>query len=213
MYYKIKSVDELERKYRENLQIKGLQGVNFSCNVVVGGEEKASRVYWVDKWSTDNCFLNCCIVPVEIRRGFNVVVPSEWSERYLEKELCVDGEMQVFKLDRGYKELIERVGWKKTNYMKYLPYNEADIAVGEEDNGNNDFITYLVVTNYTGGDRTITNRDRLYDELIGNNPINDDGFVKYKNLNKCYINDVNIMYLIKNKLYRPKIRLLFDDGG
>ena len=49
--------------------------------------------------------------------------------------------------------------------------------------------------------------------MIGNNPINDNGFVKYKNLNKCYINDVNIMYLIKNKLYRPKVRLLFDDGG
>ena len=54
-----------------------------------------------------------------------------------------------------------------------------------------------MVTNYTGGDRTITNRDKLYDELIGNNPIN----------------DVNIMYLIKNRLYRHKIRLLLDDGG
>ena len=31
--------------------------------------------------------------------------------------------------DRGYKELIERLGWKKTNYMKFLPCNEADIAV------------------------------------------------------------------------------------
>ena len=48
-----------------------------------------------------------------------------------------------------------------------------------------------MVTNYTGGDRTITNRDRLYDELIGNNPINYDGFIKYKNLNVYYINDVN----------------------
>ena len=86
------------------------------------------------------------------------------------------------------------------NKSKYLPCKEADIAVGEDDNENNDFITYLVVTNYTGGDSTITNRDRLYDELIGNNPINYDGFIKYKNLNVYYINDVNIMYLIKNKL-------------
>ena len=63
-------------------------------------------------------------------------------------------------------------------------------------------------------DRTITDRDKLYDKLIGNNPINYDGFVKeYKNVNKYYINDGNIMFSRKNKLYRPKIRLLFDDGG
>ena len=63
------------------------------------------------------------------------------------------------------------------NYSKYLPWVEADIAV-VGDNGNNDFITYLVVTNNTKGDRTITNRDKLYDKLIRNNPINYDGFVK-----------------------------------
>ena len=84
--------------------------------------------------------------------------------------MCVDGEMQVFKLDRGYKELIERLGWKKTNYMKYLPYNEADIAVVGDDNENNDLVTYLIVTNYTEGDRTITDRDKLYDKVIWNNP-------------------------------------------
>ena len=56
----IKSVDELERKYRENLQIKGLQGVNFSCNVVVGGEELASREYVKDDRSTDKFPLVFC---------------------------------------------------------------------------------------------------------------------------------------------------------
>ena len=69
------------------------------------------------------------------------------------------------------------------------------------------------MTNYTEGDRTIPYDDKLYDKLIRNNPINYDGFVEYKNVNKYYINDDNIMFSRKNKLYRPKIRLLFDDGG
>ena len=56
----IKSVDELERKCRENLQIKGLQGVNFSRNVVVGGEEMASREYVKDDRSTDKFPLGFC---------------------------------------------------------------------------------------------------------------------------------------------------------
>ena len=54
---------------------------------------------------------------------------------------------------------------------------------------------------------------KLYDKLIWNNPINYDSFAEYKNLNKYYIHDGNIMFSRKNKLYRPKIRLLFDDGG
>ena len=48
----------------------------------MGGEERSSRMYWVDKWPTNNCFLNFCIVPVEIRRGFNVAVPSVWAVSY-----------------------------------------------------------------------------------------------------------------------------------
>ena len=66
-------------------------------------------------------------------------------------------EIEIFKMSRSYEEFMERLGVEMIdNKSKYLPGNEADIAVGEDDNGNNDFITYLVVTNYTGGDRTIT---------------------------------------------------------
>ena len=32
-------VDESERKWRKSIQVEGLQGVNFSRDVVVGGEE------------------------------------------------------------------------------------------------------------------------------------------------------------------------------
>ena len=35
--------------------------------------------------------------------------------------MCVDGEIKVFKSGRSYKELIERLGLEKINYMKYLP--------------------------------------------------------------------------------------------
>ena len=117
-------------------------------------------------------------------------------------------------MSRTYKEFVKRLGVEMIDKKnKYLPYNDIEIAVVGDDNENNDLVTYLIVTNYTEGDRTITDRDKLYEKLIGNNPINYDGFMKYKNLNVCYINDVNIMCLIKNKLYRPKIRLLFDDMG
>ena len=58
----VESVDELEREWKESLQVGGLQGVKFSCGVV-GGEEKSSRVYLVDKKSTNNCPLSFSVVP------------------------------------------------------------------------------------------------------------------------------------------------------
>ena len=61
----------------------------------------------------------------------------------------------------------------------------------------------------------IRDSDMVYAKLIWNTPININEIVeKYKNVNKYYIdNKNNIIYLLKNKLYRPKIRLLFNDGG
>ena len=57
-------------------------------------------------------------------------------------------------------------------------------------------------------------RDRLYDVIIWNNPVDYYGIVeKYENLNSRYIGRNNIMYLIKNELCRRKTRLLSDDGG
>ena len=42
---------ERERKWRKNLEVKGLQGVNFSRDIVVGGEVKASHVFRKDESS------------------------------------------------------------------------------------------------------------------------------------------------------------------
>ena len=101
---------------------------------------------------------------------------------------------------------IERVN----NYIEILPCVEADTAA-VDDVVNDEFITYLVVTDYTKGDMTILYGGKLYDIIIWNNPV---GIVeKYEKLNNHYIDSNNIMYSIKNDLCSRKIRLLFDDGG
>ena len=45
-----------------------------------------------------------------------------YDERYLERELCVDREIELYQLKRNYKELIERLEVEKINNMKCLPY-------------------------------------------------------------------------------------------
>ena len=104
------------------------QRVNFFRGVK-GGEERSSRRYWVEKCSTDNCFLKFFIVPGEIRKGLNELVPSAWSEREsevwcygegdLDRELCIEREIELYKLKRNYNELRERL--EGVNIIKYLP--------------------------------------------------------------------------------------------
>ena len=66
----------------------------------------------------------------------------------------------------------------------------------------------------TKGDITILYDDTVYDIMIWSNPIDYNSIVEnYKKLNNLYIYNNKIMHLIKNDLYRTKIRLLFDDGG
>ena len=61
---------------------------------------------------------------------------------------------------------------------------------------------------------TILDRDQLYDIMIWNNPVNYNDIVeKYEHLNNHYIDNDNIMYLIKIYLCSHKIRLLFNGGG
>ena len=122
---------EREREHEESVQVEGWQRVKFSLGVV-GGEERSSRMYWVDKCATNKCLLNFCVVPGGIRRCFNIAVPSAWSERdkviwrygerYLERELFIDEEIELFVLSRNYEELIERLEVEKIYNMKCLPY-------------------------------------------------------------------------------------------
>ena len=67
--------------------------------------------------------MNFCVVPGRTRRCFNIVVPSVWDgrenvirrycERYLERELFVDREIEIFTLSRSYKELKEKLKFEK----------------------------------------------------------------------------------------------------
>ena len=95
-YTHLNSDDELEKEWKESLQVEGLERVNFSRGVV-GGEEKSSRVYLVDESSTNNCPWSFDGVPGRARRCFyDVVVPSAWNdiekvkwcydERYFERD-------------------------------------------------------------------------------------------------------------------------------
>ena len=119
--------------------------------------------------------------------------------------------MEIFKVKRNYEEFVERLGRERSNNNEYLPYSEIEIAV---DDVKDDNITYLILTEYTKGDRTILERDQVHERIIWNKPINSKDIVeRCKKLNKYYIDSTNVMYSIINDLYRPKIRLLFDDGG
>ena len=85
------------------------------------------------------------------------------------------------------------------NYIEILPC----IDIGAVDDViKDDNMTYRSATDNTKGDRTIRNHDKLY-EIVEN----------YKKLNCLYIYDTNIRDSIINNVCRPKIRLLFDDGG
>ena len=142
------------------------------------------------------------------------------SDRYIERErYCKERErerkreIEIFKVSRNYEEFVERLGGERSNNNnKYLPYSETEV-VGDDDE-NNDFVTYLIVTNHTEGDRTIPNVDKFYDIVMWSNPAEYYyGIMDKTDLNSYYITKDDIMYLIKNELCIRKIRLLFDDGG
>ena len=227
------SVCKLEREYEESLQVQGWQRVNFSRGVV-GDEEKSSRVYLVDESSTNNCPWSFGGVPGRARRCFYVAVPSAWIERESVKWGSeIDFErvrvIELFKLKRGYRELVGMVDIERVDNIEFLPCDMVSAARGDtnvddlpvykvgllvvDDYYNEEMINDLIVTANTKGELTIPNVDRFYELLVCNNvgkyyldtmdKIDDDG----------YYNNNNKMYLIKNELCIRKTRLLFDDGG
>ena len=80
---------------------------------------------------SQNSPLICCNILGRAKKYNKFVVPFAWyeigqwgcdrcydDERYFERELCVDGEVELFTLSRSYKELKERLELEKINYMK-----------------------------------------------------------------------------------------------
>ena len=78
-------------------------------------------------------------------------------------------------MSRNYEELREKLGGEMMyNKNKNLPCNEADIAEGEDDSENYDFITYLVVTNNTAV--SYTHLD-VYKRQLLRSPVMSDGTI------------------------------------
>ena len=112
------------------------------------------------------------------------------------------------------------------NYNEYLPCSKIEIVitVDDENNDNNYLpweVTGVVVENYddnyymtnkiitydlTDVDGTILDRDLIYDIEIVNEYEMFDNYYDYNVSN-------NKIYSLKNKINRPKIRMLFNDGG
>ena len=60
-----------------------------------------------------------------------------------------------------------------------------------------------MLTEYNNGDRTILERDQVYDDIVE----------EYDKTGNHYVYNHEIMYVIVNDWYNHKIRLLFDDMG
>ena len=142
-------------------------------------------------------------------------------------------EREIFKVSRGYKELVERLEIDRivnNEYLpgdvistvanddyiddnKHLPGDKIGVIVADDDN-NGEIITYLVMTNNTKGDLTIPKVDLIYEIIMWNNPVNYYyGIVNNTDLDGHYIKEGNIMDFIKNEWYLHNVRLIFDDGG
>ena len=117
-----------------------------------------------------------------------------YDERYFKRELYFDRKIEMFKVNRGYKELVERLDIGGVSDIKYLPcdvisaanddkvddidYLPCDVTGIAADDNNDEIIIDLIVTNHTKGDLTILDGDKLYDVIIWNNPVDYYGIVE-----------------------------------
>ena len=197
-------------------------------------EDKVSSGSGVEDKVSSNSPLIFCGVLGRAKKYSKFVVPFEWSEvcqwcgdRYCdESDYERDRRIEVFKLKRSYKELIERLELEKIDNMKYLPceikiddyfddtvvddkhlpYEGIDI-VNEYDD-----INYMEITNNIKGDWTkITQVDGFYESMGDKYVVN--YYVNIINERGHYNNNYNVMYVNKNELCYKYIRLIYDDGG
>ena len=145
-------------------------------------------------------------------------------ERDLERELCVDREIELYKLKRDYNELKEMLGVIEINDMKYLPVKiESENYFDDTCLNNNNNLTYdekmtdLILNITTDGDWTeINNVDLVYDKIIiiGSNPMYDYcGKTNKLKFYGYYTQDGHMRYINKAENCYVKPRLIFDDGG
>ena len=101
------NVYQLEREYEESIEVEGLQRVNFPqvyceprCSQMLLFKGK-SPVLLEDMRSLSCSLKNYELVPSGWSERENVI--GRWDERYLERELCVDREIELYQLKRNYK--------------------------------------------------------------------------------------------------------------
>ena len=138
-----------------------------------------------------------------------------YDERYVDKKV------KLFKVSRGYDELIQRLDIERVIDNKYLPceivstaidvidyllYDKANTAA---DNNDNETVIDITMTDRTKGDWTVLDDNKLHNLITGNNPV--DIVEEYKNLDNLYMNKNNIMCLEKNDLCKRKTRFLYND--
>ena len=131
-------------------------------------------------------------------------------ERYCESKRVIE----IFKVNRNYRQLLERLVLDVVyENDEYLPdnNNELEIIINE-----NKGIKYLPVVEYYEDNYGINNRLMIYDTEINGTLLDRDW--KYLCNNRFikeyeYKVSSNKIYSLNKKLNRPKIRLLFNDGG
>ena len=151
------SVDELERKCRESLEVEGLNFPGIYCEprcslLLLKGKSPLL----LEDMRSSSCSLKFCddLVPFAWDSGKSVRWP--YGERYFEREWYLDGEIELFKVGRNYKELVERLDVERAgNYIEYLLGVESDISTVVYDN-----VTYLSLTEDTKGEFNGTINDK-----------------------------------------------------
>ena len=104
-----------------------------------------------------------------------------WESDYKERRR----EIELFKVNRGYGKLVERLKIERivnnedlpcdgiiavvnddnAVYNKHLPGDKIGVLVADDDY-DDEIITYLVMTKNTKGDLTIPDVDKFYDRII-----------------------------------------------
>ena len=165
---------KLEREYEENYFVDIGQRVDFP--------QVYCKPRCLQMFLKGNVFssrpLILCSYPGKVRRRFYDLIPSAWNDRKSMKwcydERYFDRKVEMFKVTRGYKELVERLDIERVDNIEYLPCevigaanddrvddidylpcDESGIAAG---NNNDEIIIDLIVTNHTKGCLLYTSR-------------------------------------------------------
>ena len=173
---------ETEREYEENDFVNIGQRVNFPQFY---GKPRWLQMFLKGKspLQENDVFLSNFLI---FSRRFYDLIPSvrndSKSMHWCYDERYVDKKVKLFKVSRGYDDLIKRLDIERVSDNKYLPceivstaiddidyllYDKANTAV---DNNNNETVIDITVTGRTKGDWTILD-NKLYDLITWNNPV------------------------------------------